>query len=648
MIFIDRFSLKSCMLAYRLVLANNLPGEENCIHVLDPIEKSNTARQLLGLLRLRNIDVKEAEFYAGHLRTSDGENLWTAAQKALGQIAFNTAQKSLTGSKVLSALNEKVGRNTILLYLTRYFFRVAGYKGHHTIFKILVTDALSRDKDGEKHHLILGMPTGFIPDLFEGIRGELKLSTYSIKEWSIKNTRLSGLLLICYVSLKWFLKRAASIFQPKSELGDVTTPALLLLQEDDLSMDRSYRGQPHWLFQEDGPPKFRTLIINPDRSRFMEFDQNELCEYSIYSIPMDALYTHSGKHHVHDKIKCALRSLLYLSVFGSRAAVNISFELALLFIKASLLASFCKDQNVKAFMTCENYRREADAMNMIGPQMGIHTISYQYSNMSEVGPIMMTTADTMYTFSALFHDRWKKNGVASEEYANVGYIFDSSFGMISKRGRKYREELNKNVGFVITYFDESVQSKDNKYSLMHEEDHYYEILPLLNLVIDKTDTAVIIKSQFPKNIPSTLFQDDNNLKQAIQSGRFLELHHGKHRNNILPAEAAMASDLVIGHAVGATAVLEAALTGKRCVLLNPYNMHGANIEIFKQADILYEDINSALNAIKRYRNGETKYKDLGDWSPIIDLFDPFRDGQSGHRLRKLLEQIVMRDHDKSE
>ena len=99
--------------------------------------------------------------------------------------------------------------------------------------------------------------------------------------------------------------------------------------------------------------------------------------------------------------------------------------------------------------------------------------------------------------------------------------------------------------------------------------------------------------------------------------------------------------MAIGYVVGATAGLEAALAGVRCILINPYGMRGANIEIFKQADILYNNMDSALSAISGYREGSPEYRNLGDWEPIIDLFDPFRDGQSASRLREALETEIV-------
>ena len=85
--------------------------------------------------------------------------------------------------------------------------------------------------------------------------------------------------------------------------------------------------------------------------------------------------------------------------------------------------------------------------------------------------------------------------------------------------------------------------------------------------------------------------------------------------------------------------LRAALVGTRCILLNPYNLKGSNIDLFKKADILYEDIHAAIEAVNGYRQGRPEFAKLGLWDDIIDQFDPFRDGQSAVRLRECLEDI---------
>ena len=293
-------------------------------------------------------------------------------------------------------------------------------------------------------------------------------------------------------------------------------------------------------------------------------------------------------------------------------------------------------------MTCENYYVEADAMNLIGENMGIHTFSYQYANLGEVPPPMMTTADSMFTFSPLSHERWSKNGIQPKSFIDIGYLFDSSFDLVEERATELRKRLmNNSSQFIICYFDENVQSDDSKYGLIGIKHHYEEILTIAKLVIQDPSIVVIIKTQFRQNTPAVMFKGDKIIESAKATGRFVELFQGKHRNIVFPAETAMAADLVIGHCVGSTAGLEAALSGSRCILLNPYDMQGSNIEIFKQAGILYDNMDSALSAISFFRQDKPEYRNLGVWSSIINLFDPFQDRKSAIRLRELLEEKIL-------
>ena len=149
-----------------------------------------------------------------------------------------------------------------------------------------------------------------------------------------------------------------------------------------------------------------------------------------------------------------------------------------------------------------------------------------------------------------------------------------------------------------------------------------------------------MKSQFTRNSPSRMFGGRAELEAARASGRYVELCHGLHRNVAFPAEAALASDIAVGHAIGGTAVLEAALAGRRSLMLNPYAWWGSWDDLYGRADIVYPSLAAALEAIAALRAGDPARQGLGDWSAILPLFDPYRDGRSAARLRGLLECIV--------
>jgi hypothetical protein len=322
--------------------------------------------------------------------------------------------------------------------------------------------------------------------------------------------------------------------------------------------------------------------------------------------------------------------------------VEAVFEVARLLYTAKGLAAFCEGNHVKAFMTCENYMVEANAMSLIAPPLNITTLSYQYSNAGQAGPIMMTTADIMVTFAPLYHQRLTRDGVRPGAFSDIGYLYDMSFEYVRTRARDHRRRLAKaGAQFVICYFDESVQQ--DKYGLISQEDHCSEVLALLRIVLDDPSVGVVVKTQFQKNSPQFMDKIASARAAAEVTGRYIELQYGAHRNIIFPAEAALSADMAIGHAVGATAPLEAALAGVRSILLNPYGMRGDNDTLYSQADIVYPSMAAALEAIRDFRSGAPQHAGLGDWSPIIGQFDPFRNGRAGHRMRALLEQVVLRE-----
>ena len=640
MILVDRLSFASSLMILRLKRSNEDCKLVKSVHVLDPVK--NTFPYLIIKLWMKFFSIKviEDKFSAGNLLTSNGNNAWQEAQNISEAIDYKTAKQIISESIVLSSLSDKWDTKKVLLYIYKYLYEDHKF-GHCTVIKILVANILSKGVESTSH-LILRLPHGYNLDDFEGIKENIELSFYPFKEWSIKSTRLSILLLIAYSYLKFLLKINLNRFKDETMLGRTIEPAILLLQEDDLSMDRSFRGQPHWFFTEDNVPKFRTIILG-NKKESMKCNKKKLHQNNIYFVTNDTLYSYTSSHPLHKKISNSIKVLLRASLVRTGVPTPLLFELVQFFLRASLLTDFCIKENIKAFMTCENYLRDANVMNMIGPELDVHTISYQYSNMDPVSPTMLSAADSICTFSSLFNERWVKNIFYSNEFLEIGYPYDSSFRLLIDRAKITRKKImGKECKFIIAYFDETVSTI--KYGFSDESDHFQVVISLLKMLNENKNFSVIIKSQFTSYLPSKLYKDNADLNNLIQSGRWLELHksqYGNNRNIYFPAEAALSSDIAIGHVEGATAGLEAALTGNRCILLNKHNFDGDNVKIFKSADILYDDMKSALNAIYRYHKGGLEYQNLGDWSSIVDQFDSHRDGESAKRLRDFIEGLLL-------
>jgi hypothetical protein len=407
-------------------------------------------------------------------------------------------------------------------------------------------------------------------------------------------------------------------------------------------MDRSYRYQPHWLFVDDGKPDYQTIIIRTgDHVRVT--DEARLREHGIVAVmPADmARLSHSPQSDGVDKrLKVSMNQCALRSLQGFSSPSWILLSLCNLFERARGISRFCRRYHVKAFMTCENYMVWADAMQVIAPALDIKTLSYQYSNLRQVGPLMLTTADLMLTFSPLYEQRWSRKGIRPRGFASIGYVFDAVPPLVRKRSSEARNKLREaGASFVISYFDETIQY--DKYGVISQREYQEEFRLLLDLLQRDNSVGLVVKAQFQRNSPSNHEAMALAIESARKTRRYLELSAGVHRNIVYPVEAALCSDMTIGNTVGASASLEAALAGVRSILINPYGIRGANDALYAKANIVYPSMGHALEAIERYRAGVPGYVDLGDWSPILDAFDPFRDGKSRCRMQKILQDAVL-------
>jgi hypothetical protein len=639
-IYCDRLSWSSYKKAVSLRCLSDFSEKPTDLRVLDPLSSDLKTRLLLRFMSGK-FQVREESFIAGKLLMPDGQPVYIAARRCAHDVAFMASQRLLDRSPLLSQLNQKWGRNTTLLYLAKFLWAPV----NKIIVRILVTDALLREF-GKEARLIISIPAYLDADLFSSFSTRLTLEYYR-EGWGQRSLQqVYGLLWLFRQKLletRWFIEKLRKNQFP-APLHTDEKPSLLTIQEDEISSDRSYRTQPHWLDPADPLPAFRTLILKTSvREKGRKPEEGKVAE-TVLTIPMAAwcLPGVFREHHsVEKKLTKDLKDCIRASLYGSAYEKAAMFSMIKLFYTARDLAPFCVRYRVKAFMTCENYMIFSDAMQLIASPLNIRTLSFQYSNMGMVGPYMLTTADLMITFSPVFHERWirKCEGVVPGCFFDAGYVYDSSFKYLQKRAEQHRKRLmDAGAFFVICYFDENAFK--GKYEMVTQDDLKEEIQILMERVIEDPLLGLIIKNQFQWNAVCQ-FHDLSDLRtEALSTGRYIELSHGTVRNIIFPAEAALAADIAIGHVVGATAPLEAALSGTRTLLLNPYGMKNENDTFYEKADIVYSTIQVALDAINELREGESVRSALGDWSPILQHFDPYRDGQSARRLRIILEEII--------
>jgi len=613
------------------------------VKLLDAPTPGLLYRVLKRILSIVGIGVESLDFLSGNLRTEEGKRVPLVAHFESEEISRRVSEQ-LMQSGLLASINTRWQRNTVRLHVTRRLV-VALVP---LVSRILAAKALSSEKL-EKPCVILHRRLAVDGDWLQGHYQndvDLHLCRGRSGAWDGWAPLLKNLIVAITRILALGAKRVRVSDRGHNNQGrsvgvNFSGPSLLELQGDDLSTDRSYRTQPHWLFPESSAPHFRTFVLSKSDVLRVPSDVAELAKYGVTVLEKPLQFIRFWPPHPalrrlwFDAIRCCAAGLV--GSLGTRRAAY--WWILQLFARAWFMARLCIRLDVKVFMSGEQYPIEVDAMQLIGRYMGVKTVSYQYSNLSYPTAGMMTTSDKMLTFSPASEQIWGGDAFHPQELVPNGYIFDSSIKYVRKRSAQHRKTLKKaGASFVICYLDENFG--EDRYGIVTRDEYRAEWARILRWLAQDSTLGLVAKTQFLQNTPSVLWKGDSIIESACATGRFLELFNGAHRNTVFPAEGALVADITIGYMIGATASLEAALAGCRSIMINPSEWRGAHNELYSNANLVFETLDEAISAIKEFRSGSLHQANLGDWTPIIHHFDPYRDGQAGWRTRDLLDELL--------
>lgn len=218
-----------------------------------------------------------------------------------------------------------------------------------------------------------------------------------------------------------------------------------------------------------------------------------------------------------------------------------------------------------------------------------------------------------------------------------GYLFDYLFESARPRAAGLRRELQAAGAHKIVCFFDSTFTKTTWTSRQEVEDVYRA---LLTEVVENPLLGLVLK---PKQIRSGTVLETPELRglldKALGTGRCAILEHKSYMHQVSPCEAALVSDLAIGYPIN-SAVIEAVLAGVPGVHIDLTKQHSHQFYEVGYEKFVFDDLDRAMDAIRRWIRNPANEPGLGDHSAVIEQIDPFRDGKAARRMGQYMASLL--------
>lgn len=291
-----------------------------------------------------------------------------------------------------------------------------------------------------------------------------------------------------------------------------------------------------------------------------------------------------------------------------------------------------ESQNVRVFTTWYRFDAThcviADAMESVG---GVASV-YQRALQVDASPEIAVDADLMFAYSAANVEVERLSGSTIPYHVATGYFGDHRFSLLRGRADEVRREMqSRGAEYIMAYFDEN-SGEDSRWHTGHEfmQENYAF---LLAKVIDEPWFGLAIKPKRPSSLRRRLGPVRDLLDSAIETGRCCLYGSGPLHGHNPPVEAALVADVAVhGHLCAASAGFEAALAGVPTLLLDREGWHRSALYDLGVGRVVFTDWEELWQTTVDNRRHSEGIAGFGDWMPMIDTLDPFRDGGGARRM----------------
>jgi len=300
--------------------------------------------------------------------------------------------------------------------------------------------------------------------------------------------------------------------------------------------------------------------------------------------------------------------------------------------------------NVKVFATW--YRNDAshvavaDALRSLG---GVSVV-YQRTWQDQPSALTAVAADVFFGYSAIGAEVERQSNSDIDYYVATGYLGDHRFKLLVEDAKQIREDLERNgAKKVLALFDESNQADTRWGSGFQAVREYYSFF--VEKLLSTPWFGLVLKPKNPLLLQSALGPVWELLQLAVATGRcrLIGGSDGVQGWNP-PALAALAADVSVhGHLNPGTAGMEAALAGVPSLLLDPSGWTRGRFYDLGVGNVVFHEMDALWDACEANWSGNRTDR-LGDWTPLLDELDPFRDGKATERMGTYINWLIQGFH----
>lgn len=558
----------------------------------------NKESLLINILKILKKKITLINFQINHLQINNKSIFFYT-----DTLVNNFTQKILENvkkNKELNKCNKRFYNNEINLFTARYIQL-------NLEKKVLKLELVKKYVKGKKN-IFLDFEDEYVKKFIEKKYKVKIIHNYSFQKFLISINYIKSLLQFLFISLfsnfcNFFIKRYKK------------DKKILINLEGSFNLDSSFRNDVFFLNKNQ-----KKLILGAKNSYSIDY-KNSLRKNNIINLDRNFfIYNFSSKiNNEIDKDFFELKNsyILKKDFYG----LFNHFKKNIFSLKK--ISTFFNSHNI-SFTVSAISNWNTINIEILRKFYHHKTISYQYSFLQIVNPVMSYCSNYMLIFSNYFKKIFSNCYAKPKKFYLSGYPYSYQKKFLKPFIQSLEKKYSLKNKFIITYFDENMGNEWNIHTINEIESKYEK---LAKFVLSNKDIVVLIKTQFIKNNPTKIFQHNELIYRAIQEKKFIELsleskygikNHSGSRNIILPMTSSLLSHISISQKYGVTTALESGMVNKRCILINDKNF-SSKLDYYLKKNIEFKNLDKALNRILILKKNihNKKNDDLGNWQKII-------------------------------